>query len=376
MVIRSFTFDPDLTERFVSFGLELYHDDSNHIPPPPNDIRYMLSDRFPFFRHPDNRHRNFIALSNDRVVGRITAMINHELRDRDGTPVGTVGFFECEPDSAVADRLLNAAIDWLIRENGIQRIWGPMNFDIWHGYRFMTRGYDRKQFFGEPYNKPYYPELFARFGFAVKGRWESVELAGREQITATLGVGSKRYLRLVSGGHRFVPFNKRSFRHDVRTLHQLIGASYSGFLGFTPISLTEFERLFRTAAPALDPELFIFAYNPSGEPVGFAGAFIEISDALRAIKSCGGLLSRIKFVVNRRRTRRLLFYMIGIVPEMSGGGFGLGCALHYSIIHQALERGYETVIAALMSSESRSRSLLGGVTGVGRREYALYELNP
>jgi hypothetical protein len=110
--------------------------------------------------------------------------------------------------------------------------------------------------------------------------------------------------------------------------------------------------------------------------VGFAGAFMEISDALRALGGRRDLLSTIKLQIRRRPTKRLLFYVIGFVTEEAERGFGLGPALYYSVIRPALDRGYDTVIAALMSVGNRSRSLLGDAPCTGQREYALYELNP
>ena len=36
----------------------------------------------------------------------------------------------------------------------------------------------RERFLGEPYNKPYYPAFFERFGFRACRRWNSFELPG------------------------------------------------------------------------------------------------------------------------------------------------------------------------------------------------------
>ena len=309
-------------------------------------------------------------------MGRITAMVNHELSDRDGTPVGTVGFFECDPDFAVAEALLNASTQWLAEVQGIRRIWGPMNFDIWHGYRFMTRGYNHKQFLSEPHNKDYYPEYYERYGFSVKDRWQSLELSGRDNLEQSIQYGNELYQQLTSDGYRFRSFDMTVFENEIRKLHRLISSSFRGFLGYTPIGAADFESLFRSGIPAFDPDLFIFAYNSNDEPVGFACAYIEISDALRAMRRRCNPLAKIKFLIKRRRSKRLMFYIIGIAPDHSEKGLGLGSALYYTVVRKALESGYETMLAALMSASSRSRTLLGGYTGENRREYALYELNP
>jgi hypothetical protein len=80
MHVRLFRFDASLVREFIEFGRALYLDDARWIPP---------------FR---------------RTVATVP---------------------------------LDAARDWLRDQHGLRRIWGPMNFDIWHSYRFMTRGFDQ-----------------------------------------------------------------------------------------------------------------------------------------------------------------------------------------------------------------------------------------
>jgi hypothetical protein len=66
--------------------------------------------------------------------------------------------------------LLEHAIEWLREKHDLQRIWAPVNFDIWHGYRLMTRGFEEKTFYGEPYNKIYYPGFLAALALPPERR--------------------------------------------------------------------------------------------------------------------------------------------------------------------------------------------------------------
>jgi hypothetical protein len=163
-VITHFTFDPVLTDEFIRFGYDLYRGDTNWIPPLRKDLASQLSPGYPFHQKPGNRHRHFLARRGDEVVGRISAMVNTGLKDRDGAPVVTVGFFECREDGAVARDLFDAAIEWLRQEAGATKIWGPMNFDIWHAYRLMIRGFDEKTFYGEPTTSLTTPSFSCRTG--------------------------------------------------------------------------------------------------------------------------------------------------------------------------------------------------------------------
>ena len=145
MTVHDFSDDTTLTDRMVRFGAELYRGDDNWIAPFQSSLRQQLSPSYRFCRKPGNDRMNFVAMDGGKTVGHAAAMVNADLRETDGA-VGTVGFFECVDHYAVAEKLFTAAIDWLRRVHGITRVWGPMNFDIWHDYRMMTRGFDRPVF--------------------------------------------------------------------------------------------------------------------------------------------------------------------------------------------------------------------------------------
>ena len=71
----------------------------------------------------------FLARRDGRVVGRISAHIDHAFNDFHGSRWGMFGFFECEDDQEAADALLAAAEAWL-RERERDRMVGPMDFTM------------------------------------------------------------------------------------------------------------------------------------------------------------------------------------------------------------------------------------------------------
>lgn len=375
MAIKEFLFDPALTDSFVSFGYNLYRGDPLWIPPLRREVCAQLSPAFPFYQKPGNSHRHFLATAGRGVVGRVTAMVNKDLKDKDGKPVGTIGFFESIDDYEVVKELLDSSKTWLREEQGIDRIWGPMNFDIWHGYRLMTHGFDQKPFYGEPYNKSYYPDFFERYGFAPRQHWNSVEIKGREALEKVIARGAERYQLLVKQGYRFERFDRHRFREEVEKLHSLLTLSFKGFLGFTPIPLTEFEGFFDKFVYAFHPRLFTFVYNESGDIAGLGAAFLELSDAVRSMEGKDHWVARLKFMIQRRRVNRINFYIGGVTPEEAKKKNGLGRAGFYHIIRQILEEGYDRVVVALMAGGNPVRGLLGEHSPAAQRRYTLYELN-
>lgn len=251
MGLKSFTFEREPTARFVDFAYELYRGDPVWVPPLRGETLSQLSPRFAFYARPGNDHRRFLALAGGRVVARVAATVNGALKDSDGGPVGAVGFFEAADDYAATEEVLGAAVQWLRTAHGIRRIQGPLNFDIWHGYRFMTRGFERERFYGEPYNRPYYPEFFQRFGFSVYRRWNSFELPGSLPATALSSTGGLSCRDFEARGYRFEPFARRPFDECLSLLHGVLTQSFASFPGYTPIAPAEFHELMSLARHVL-----------------------------------------------------------------------------------------------------------------------------
>jgi hypothetical protein len=377
LVITHFSSDPVLADEFIRFGYDLYRGDTNWIPPLRKDLASQLSPGYPFYQKPGNRHRHFLARRGREVVGRISAMVNAGLKDRDGTPAATVGFFECREDGAVARDLFDAAIAWLRQDAGVTKIWGPMNFDIWHAYRLMIRGFDEKTFYGEPYNKPYYPELFLQNGFEKKYLWDTVDIPGRQTLSKLAARYDERYRTLLGRGYRFVAFDKRRFRDEMDRLHGVLSRSFASFLGFTPIARGEFEDLFGARARlAMHPRLFYFVYDEKEELAGFVAAFLELSDAVRALKGGSSLTGKLRFLFKRSRADCINFFIGGITPEEMAKQSGLGGAMFSLIMRNVVEEGFERVIVPLMVKGNVAHRLMEKDAPPPSREYALYEYNP
>jgi hypothetical protein len=338
-----------------------------------HELLKQLSDDFSFFKNPCNAHRMFLATEGSNVVGRLAAFVNNDLKDRDGVNVGCIGFFECVNNYNVACDLLAEATTWL-QGHKLSRIWGPMNFDIWHGYRFMTRGFDEIPFLGEPYNKSYYPEFFEQFGFVPKHQWDSFEVIGKKALERLMEPKQQHYDEFLRRGYRFENFNVNFLNVELEKLHSVLANSFSSFLGYTAISVEDFQHLFDGGRQAIDPRLFAFVYNHRGELVGFAGAVLEMSDAVRSMRGKNDVISKLRFTFQRRRVRRILFHLGGYVSDGWRERAGLGRAGFYHIMRRIVELGYEDVIIALMARGNKLQGMMKESDTAHHREYTLYEL--
>ena len=375
MAIQSFEFDAERSAAFAAFRDELYRDDRNWVVSPRPAFLNQFAPEFWFYRRPGNRHRHFVATANGKIAGHVAALVNADLRDTDGTSVGSLGFFECVDDYAAAAELLGHATDWLAREHHLQRIWAPVNFDIWHGYRLMIRGFAAQTFFGEPYNKSYYPEFFSRFGFSVKKTWDTLERQGHATLEKMVARFEPRYRRLIDEKYRFISIDVSAIS-DLRQLHSVLVRSYSVLLGATPFEFASFERLLGQYLQAFAARFVNLVYDPGGSVAAFGVAYPDYSDVLRSQGNQTGQSSKRPLASQRGATDRAILYMIGATPEEVQRRHGLGSAIYYHTMQQILAAGYQDVLIAIVADDSGARGLLGAEMRSVQRSYALYELSP
>jgi hypothetical protein len=373
MGLIAFAFEREPTARFIELGYEIHRGHAGWVPPLRVELEAQLSPDFPFYARPGNGHRRFLAVAGGKTVARVMATVDRAVQSEGAAPEGAIGFFEAFPDAAAAEDLLLFAVEWLRSEHGVRRVRGPLNFDIWHGYRFMTRGFERARFFGEPCNPPYYPDLFERSGFAVCRRWNSFELPGSLPPSGLSSPGGLSWRDFVARGYRFEAFGQRAFEESVGLLHRVLLQSFSSFPGYTPIPLPEFRELMALAPHVLHPRCSTFAFDESGALAGFTAVFIDVADAVRAMNGSTSLASRLRFRWRRRRANRLLLHLGGITPAEAARHTGLARAAFHHTLAQIRAERCDSVVASLIAQGNPVRRLYGTYAKEAAREYALYQ---
>jgi hypothetical protein len=372
MTVAAVEFDAASTSAFLELRRAIYRSDANWIAPLDATVRSQLSPAYPFYLQPGNRQRRFVATEGGRMVGHVLAQVNAALRDEDGAPVGTIGFFDCIEDYPVAAALLDSAVHWLRREQGLHRVWGPLDFDIWHDYRFMVRGFAEPAFYGEPRNPPYYPEYFQRYGFTVRKRWTSLQVADRGAIEDIMARHAAKYPAVLSAGYRIVPL-ARAQDADMRALYATQMAAFAGFLGYTHCPFEEYAALFPSHVRVLDLRFVSLLTAPQGSVAAFSIAYPDIADAMRAMRGRSDWMARLRFLLRRRRSRRIIYHSVGVHPAHRAGR-GYGDTLVYATLARLLAAGFDNVIFALIADTSGGRGVIGPAIERAQREYALFQL--
>src|SRR5208282_1291985 len=149
---------------FVEVPFRLHANHPQWVPPLKLERRLFLNRRMnAFFSHGEAEY--FLARRDGRVVGRISAQINHAFNDHQKKNWGWFGFLELEEDLEALQALLATASDWL-RARGCERMVGPADFTMNDESGLLIEGFDEEPIIRQPWHPPYYQQLVEQAGMS------------------------------------------------------------------------------------------------------------------------------------------------------------------------------------------------------------------
>ncbi len=260
-----------------------------------------------------------------QVVGRIAAFYNRDDAALEEQPTGGIGFFEAENDQTLADLLFDTARDWL-EARGMEAMDGPINFgsrDAWWG--LLVDGFEFQPLYANPYNPPYYIELFEKYGFR---NYFNQYTYNRKLKAGILNQSVyERVKRLEeSPGYRFDHIDIRNLPQVAEDFRLVYNKAWANHSGVKPLERDDAQKMMRTMKPIIDERLIYFAWF-NDEPIGF---FIMVPDLNRVIGRFGGkmnLINKIRLwsmLKLTHRADRIFAIIFGVVPEFHGKGIESG----------------------------------------------------
>ena len=270
------------------------------------------------------------------LVGRIAAFYNREKASIEEQPTGGCGFFESIDDQQVADMLFEASRMWLA-SRGMEAMDGPINFGQrrdWWG--LLVEGYEFQPLYKNPYNPPYYKELFENYGFKNYFNqhsfiWRVNDSEANKQIFA-------RAERLYTvPGYRVENIDMNNLEEAAESFRVIYNKAWALFSGVKPMTQEEALEMVREMKPIIDPNIIFFAYF-NEEPIGF---FITVPDLNRLIGKFNGkfgLRQKLRLMWDlkvRKSCDRIFGIIFGITPEFHGKGVESAIMVKY---WQFLER--------------------------------------
>jgi len=262
------------------------------------DYKFMkkyLPGSNPFFKHLEFL-QYYIAYSNDgRPVGRIAAVIDRNYKEKKfNGKVGIISLFEAETKD-VGNSLINEAIKDL-RQNNSLKIIGPMRFNASGEAGLLIDGFEIVPMPMEPYNPPYYRDIFDKFGerendwFSFLIDYDSV-IGYINKINGFLYNGLSLEERLKNNGITLRTASLKDYRNEVEKIKYVYNIAWDTVEHpqFEKFSNDEFDYIAASLkAIALEDIIFIAEEDcsncPSGkEIIGVSVTIPNINTIIRKI---------------------------------------------------------------------------------------------
>ncbi len=304
-------------KEFIELPYRLHSTSQQWVPPSRLERQQFLSRRFnPFFRHGEARY--FLARSDGRVVGRVSAHIDHKLNEQQGNRWGLFGFLELEDDPEVATALVEAAAAWL-RARGRDRMVGPMDFTMNDESGVVVEGHDLAPMIRQPWQPPYYAPLCEGAGLEKLTdllMWE-LHISDRDKMLPILPELAEK--AETEHGVRIRRMTRRSLRNDLDIFAEVYNRAWRKFWYFTPYDKADLDGYALELQLVFDEDWFMVA-EIDGEPVAIAITVPDVNQALR--KMNGRLLPFAwwHYLTKKRFIDRVRVGFLGVKPEFQHTG--------------------------------------------------------
>ncbi len=357
--------------RFVQFPFDLRRGDPLWVPPLKLERRLFLNRRMnAFFSHGEAGY--FLALRGDRVVGRISAQVNHAFNVYQGKNWGWFGFLEFEQDDEVLEALLDAAAAWL-GERDKERMVGPASFAMNDESGVLIEGFDLRPMILQPWNPPHYPEMIEKSGMtkAMDLLMWNLEVSGRDKVHPAIFELAEKVES--EHGIRVRPMRRRQLRKDMDAFAEVYNAAWSKNWDFVPYSKKDLDAYAQELQLVFDKNWFMIAERvDTGEVVGMAITVPDTNQALERMKGRLLPLGWWHFLKKNRTIDRVRVGFLGVKPEYQHTGVAAKLyAEHFDAAERTPQSGGE-MGWILETNESMNRAM-EGMGGTVVKRYRIYE---
>ncbi len=271
--------------RFTKFQIDLYRDNPWYVPPLINDdVNTLDPGRNPAFDFCEAVY--FMAYREGRPVGRIAAIINRQVNEKQCEFSCRFGFADFVDDREVSAALFEAAEKWG-RSKGMSAMVGPLGFTDLDHEGMLVEGFEELSTMATIYNYPYYPEHLAALGYTQANEWLEFVM----DVPDAIPDKHNRIAEIVKKkfGLRVLKFTSRKKIKEEygHALFELINEAYAGLYGYSTLTPRQIDYYVEQYISLLNLDLVTLVVDTEGKLVGVGISMQSMSRALQ--KSRGRL---------------------------------------------------------------------------------------
>jgi GNAT superfamily N-acetyltransferase len=357
-------------KRFVDLPYRL-HAGTPWVPPLKLERMAFLSRKLnPYFKHGEAEY--FLAWRDGRVVGRISAQVDHAFNEFHESRWGMFGFLELEDDLEAMKALLAAAEEWL-RARGCERMVGPMDFSMNEESGVLIEGHELEPLIRQPWQPPYYQRLCEEAGLEKAMDLYSwfLDISDREDMLPILFELDERARS--EHGVTIRRMSRWHLRQEMDRFAEIYNAAWADNWGFVPYSKEDLDTYTMDMHLAFTRDWFMVA-EKDGETIAVAITLPDLNQVLKKMK--GRLLpfGWLYFLNRNRICDQVRVGFLGVKPEYQHTGVAASLYVeHFDTAARSRQKHGEAGWI-LETNEAMNRGLEAMSAEIVKK-YRVYELS-
>ena len=304
---------------FVEFPFTLYKDHPYWVPPiKKEELEVLDKTKNPVFKNAEAAF--FLAYKDEKVVGRIAAMINWIEVDHLQKRKVRFGWFDTIDDVNVTKALLEAVRTFGHAHN-MSFMEGPVGFSNLDKAGMLVEGYEEMNTMITHYNYPYYVEHMQQLGMEKLAQWVEYEIKISSFEDSPEKV--RRFGEMILERYQLnvLHFTKtKQLLPYVEQMFVLLEETYNKLQTFVPVQPYQIQHYKEKYFRYIHPEYIKCVADKNGKLVAFVIIMPSFTKALK--KANGKMFPWGIFHVLKAQyfNQRASFYLIGVHPEYQNKG--------------------------------------------------------
>ena len=325
-------------------------------------------------KHPSHEHIDFqlfLVYQGDKICGRIAGIYNENHNEFTGNKDGFFGFFDVIDNQEAAEKLLNAAADYLSNQQ-VDTIIGPVDFSTNDPAGLLIEGFDSPPQIMMTYGKPYYKRLLEENGYSKQmdllAYWFDIDTIPSRVVSLAENIEN----RLQRNGIKIRTVNLKEFKEEARKIKEIYNSAWDKNWGFVPMTEKEFDYLAKDMKLIMDKDFALVA-EKEGKLIGFTFTVPNINEIMIDVHK-GRLFPTgiFKLLFNKSKIKSLRVVTLGVLEEYRT--LGIEVCFYVRLMKKAKEKGFIGAEASwiLENNQMMNRGLRNMNSKVYKK-YRLYE---
>lgn len=327
-------------KKFIRFNYEMYKNNPYSVPDLLEDmLKTFDPKKNPAFEFCEADY--FLAYKNERLVGRIAAIINRRANETWNKQAVRFGWIDFIDDLEVSKALIDTVIAWG-RSRGMNTLEGPLGFTDMDAEGMLIEGFDQLSTMATIYNFPYYPKHMEQLGLEKAMDWIEMKLMVPEKTP-------EKYVRIAEIVKKKYDLHVRKLKNmkEIRRtgigykVFDLINEAYAPLFGYSKMTQRQIDQYVNEYLPILDLQMVTLVEDKDNQLVGVGISMASLSTTLQKAKGKLFPFGWIHFLKTLyfKRPPVLDLLLVAVKPEYQNKG--VNALLFTDLIPIYIKYGFE-----------------------------------